>query len=269
MMLLLFIAAALAYGGSSFAYGVGRTRERQLEGERHADDWGRRLLVLAALLHFCTIGAQCVDGDHPLKNIFLATSVATWGAVLGYVPLARHHRLDALGPVMAPVGLVGLVLGVLFSATESGPTIPGAPALASAHVTLASAGMAGFTLAAGVSGLYLVVERRLRNKVFVPGRPGMSLTGLDRLQHRLVLLVTPVFTLAIVTGVLWILEGSGVESFRGRLFEVVAGLIAWFASVSILVTRAVWGTRGRQSAWLNLVAFAAILLIVVSYGVRS
>lgn len=269
MMLLLFILSALFYGAASFAYGAERTRERTVEEHPRIDRWGRGLLLVAAVLHFLTIGAQCVHGDHPLKNIFLATSLGTWLAVLGYFPISRHHRLDALGSGMAPVGLIGLVLGVVFSATGSPTTLPGAQTVASAHVTLAAAGLAGFTLAAGVGGLYLVVERRLRNKVFTPGRPGMSLTGLDRLQHRLVLLVTPIFTLAIVTGVLWILESGGVENFRGRIFEIVAAAIAWLASVSLLVARAVWGTRGRRSAWLTLVAFAAILLIVVSYGVKT
>jgi len=266
MMLVLFIIGSLLYGAALFAYGAERAQDRA-ETIRPGR-WGRTGLVAAAVFHFLTIGAQCVQGDHPLKNIFLATSFATWGAVVGYLPLSRRHRLDALGPVMAPVGLVGLVLGVVFSAA-GGATMPGSTGVASAHVTLASIGFAGFTLAAGVSGLYLVVERRLRNKVFLTPRPGMSLTGLDRLQHQLVLLITPVFTLAIVTGVLWILEAGGLGVLRDRWFEIAAGAVAWVASVSLLVARAAWGTRGRRSAWLTLIAFSAILLIVVSYGVRA
>jgi ABC-type uncharacterized transport system permease subunit len=125
-------------------------------------------------------------------------------------------------------------------------------------------------LAATVAGLYLVVERRLRTKRFRPGRQGMSLTGLDRLHHRLVLLVTPVFTLAIVTGVLWILEMGGPERLlQSRLFEIAAAGIAWLVSVSLLISRATRGTRGRRSAWLTMLAFLAIVLIVVSYGVRA
>ena len=131
------------------------------------------------------------------------------------------------------------------------------------------AGLAGFTLAAGVAGLYLGMERRLRRKQFRPGGGGLSLQGLDRLHHRLVLLVTPVFTLAIVTGVLWTVEVGGLEQLRGRMFEVAAAGVAWAASLVLLVSRAVWGTRGRSSAWLTLVAFLATVLIVVSYGVRS
>jgi ABC-type uncharacterized transport system permease subunit len=270
-MLLLFIGSALLYGAAVYAYGTERERDESDgdEGRGGIGRYARLLLAAAALLHFLAIGAQCLHGDHPLKNIFLATSFATWFAVVGYLPLSRGGRLDALGSVMAPIGLVGLALGVVFSGVDPDPTLPMDSGVASAHVGFASAGLAGFTLAAGVAGLYLVVERRLRNKIFKPGRKGMSLTGLDKLHHRLVLLVTPIFTLAIVTGVLWIVELGGPHQLSGRVFEIVAAAIAWIASVSLLVARATWGTRGRKAAQLTLLSFAAIILIVISYGVRG
>lgn len=271
-MLILFILAALAYGAATFAYGS-RITEVDRDADRGPFRYARLLLAIASALHFLAIGAQCVQGDHPLKNIYLATSFGTLIAVGGYLALARPNRgLDALGPVLAPVGLVGLALGVVFhdvTAAAAG-TVPGGQAVGSAHVGFASAGLAGFTLAAGVAGLYLAMERRLRRKQFRPGQgSGLSLQGLDRLHHRLVLLVTPVFTLAIVTGVLWTVEVGGLPQLRGRMFEVAAAGVAWAASVMLLVSRAIWGTRGRRSAWLTLVAFMATILIVISYGVRS
>ncbi len=268
-MLLLFILAALGYGAATFAYGS-RAEERD-EGDA-ADGlhrYGRLLLAVSAALHVFAIGAQCVDGDHPLKNIYLATSFGSLIAVGGYLGLSRGRQLDALGPVMAPIGLIGLVLGVVFSSVGGGQPIPGARGVASAHVGFASAGLAGFTLAAGIAVLYLAMERRLRRKLFRPAKGGMSLQGLDRLHHRLVLLVTPVFTLAIVTGVLWIIDAGGLPVLTGRVFEVAAAGVAWAASVALLVSRAVWGMRGRRSAWLTLLAFAAMVLIVVWYGVRA
>ena len=272
-MLILFILAALAYGAATFAYGSSADAERDgAGGEPTAglSRLGRPALALAATLHVLAIGAQCVDGDHPLKNIFLATNFGALIAVGGYLLVSAGGKLDALGPVMAPIGLVGLVLGVVFSsAGASAVAIPGARGVASAHVGFASAGLAGFMLAAAVAVLYLVMERRLRRKLFRPSTGGMSLSGLDRLHHRLVLLVTPVFTLAIVTGVLWIIDAGGLPVLSGRMFEVAAAGVAWAASVALLISRAIWGTRGRRSAWLTLLAFAAMVLIVVSYGVRT
>ncbi len=261
VLLALFIVAALAYGAAAFAYGSGPPGER---GGR----WGRAALAAGALLHFGLIGAQCLDGDHPLRSVFLAVNFGSFMAVVGYLVLSWKGRLDGLGSVLAPVGLVGLALGVVF-ADHGVQRLPGTEAVARAHVLLATAGVAGFTLAAGVAGLYLGMERRLRNKVFRPGGRGMSLTGLDRLHHLLVLVVTPVFTLAIVTGVLWILNAGGIEHLAGRSFELVAAGTAWTASVFLLVSRAVWGMRGRRSAVLTLVSFAAVLLVLAYYGVRT
>jgi len=273
-MLILFILAALAYGAATFAYGS-RSAEPDRDEGGGVFRYARLLLAIASALHFFTIGVQCVDGHHPLKNIYLATNFGALITVWGYLALVRWGRgLDALGPLLAPIGLIGLALGVVFGdvgGTVGGDVgeIPGGTQLGSAHVGFAAAGLAGFTLAAGVAGLYLGMERRLRRKQFRPGQGGLSLQGLDRLHHRLVLLVTPIFTLAIVTGALWTIEVGGLEPLRGRMFEVAAAGVAWLASVSLLVSRAIWGTRGRRSAWLTLLAFVSTVLIVVSYGVRS
>src|SRR5262245_16675723 len=68
-MLPFFILAALAYGAASFAYGAGADEGSSVK------QWARALLAGAALLHLATIGAQCVDGNHPFKSVFLATSL--------------------------------------------------------------------------------------------------------------------------------------------------------------------------------------------------
>ena len=107
MTLVLFILSALAYGAATYAYGSERTDDRGREDG--PPPWARLVLALAAVLHFSAIGAQCVEGDHPFKNIFLATSCGTLIAVGSYLPLSRRGRLQPLGAVMAPLGLVGLV----------------------------------------------------------------------------------------------------------------------------------------------------------------
>lgn len=267
MILALFLVAALAYGAASFAYGADvDDGEGRLAAVRKR---GRLLLIIAALAHLLLIGLQCVDGDHPLKNIFLATNFGSLVAVAGYLMLSRGHHLEPIGIVLAPFGLAGIALGVVFSGIAVTTTLPKGSGVATAHVVFATAGLAGFMLAAAVAGLYLVTERRLRNKRFRPGSKTMSLTGLDRLHHRLVLLVTPIFTLAIVTGVLWIVQAGGPDRIGSRSFEIAAAVAAWGASVTLLVSRAIRGSQGRRSAWLTIFAFVAVLLIVVSYGVRE
>ena len=275
-MHVLFILAALTYGAASFAYGLDPDEPDSASRSQVARSATRRqrqahlVLFLAALLHFCTIGAQCVRGEHPFESVFLATSLGALITVAGYCALNLVRPMHVLGAVLAPVGLLGLAVGVMFGATSVHDPLP-APAhsLATAHIGLATAGLAGFTLAAAVAGLYLAMERRLRARQWKP-RPGaMSLAGLERLHYQLVLLVTPVFTLAIVTGVLWTIRAGGVASMGARWVELLMAVTAWLSSVAVLVMRAGIGLRGRRLAQLTLVAFVCTLLLIVWYGVRS
>ncbi|MCY1057752.1 cytochrome c biogenesis protein CcsA [Nannocystis sp. SCPEA4] len=269
-MLVLFILASLAYGAAIFAYALDPPA-----GEAHANAKNREtraaiLLAIAAALHVACIGAQCVAGEHPFGSVFLATSFGALIAVVGALVVGRIRRAGTLGAIVAPVGLLGLSLGVMFGATGVHDPLP-APtgALAKAHIGLATAGLGGFTVAAGIAALYLTMDRRLRLKRWKPQPGGLSLTGLERLHYHAVMLVAPVLTLTIVTGVLWTVKSGGVAAIGGRWIEVLMAAAAWLCSAAILVMRATLGVRGRKSALLTLAAFACTLLVLVWYGVRA
>lgn len=269
-MLVLFILAALAYGAATFAYAVepNDTEASKARERRQQRAWAA--LAIAALLHVACVGAQCVAGEHPFGSVFLATSFGALLAVLGALVVARVRQAGTLGAVVAPVGLLGLCLGVMFGDAGVHDPLP-APtsALAKAHIGLATAGLAGFTVTAAIAALYLMMDRRLRTKRFKPQGGGMSLTGLERLHYHAVMAVTPVLTLTIVTGVLWTVKAGGTQAIGGRWMEVLMSVTAWVCSAAILVMRAAFGLRGRKSAVLTLLAFACTLLVIVWYGVRA
>ncbi|MCA9716675.1 MAG: cytochrome c biogenesis protein CcsA [Myxococcales bacterium] len=275
MLYPLFILAALAYGATTFLYGTNSSTASPgspsssgvRERSRRAGDIS---LAIAGLLHTGCVGAQCVEGDHPFASVFLVVSFAALSAVLGYfvVVVALRKNVPSLGAILAPVALIGLVLGVLFGEPASNH-LAATSLLAKSHIGLATAGIALLTLAAGVAAVYLAMERRLRQKIFRPRPGGISLLGLDRMHHRLILLVTPVLTLALVTGVLWILQLGGPEMLGPRWLELAAGGAAWLASVTLLVTRAAFGMRGRQAAGLTIIALLSIIIVLSFYGVRG
>ena len=275
-MYLLFILAALSYGAATFAYGLDpdvaedASHSQVARSSSARQRRARLLLLLAGVLHLCTIGAQCIKGEHPFGSIFLATSFGSLLAVVGYCLLTLARPMHTLGAVLAPIGLFGLAAGVMFGKASVHDPLP-APvhSLATAHIGLATAGLAGFVLAAAVAGLYLAMDRRLRQKQWKP-RPGvMSLAGAERLHYQIVLFVTPIFTLAIVTGVLWTVRAGGVESMGARWVELLMAVVAWVSSVAVLVLRVAFGLRGRRSAQLTLLSFACTMLVIVWYGVRS
>ena len=275
-MHILFIFAALTYGAASVAFGLdpddpdGASHSQVLRRSTRRQRRALLLLAVAGVLHFCTIGAQCIRGEHPFESVFLASSLGALITVAGYCILTLLRPVYALGVGLAPLGLLGLVLGVMFGATSvQDPLQAPAQSLATAHIGLATAGLAGFTLAAGVAGLYLAMARRLRNRQWKPRSGSMSLAGLERLHYQLVLIVTPVFTLAIVTGVLWTLRAGGVPSIGARWIEILMAAAAWLANAGVLVLRVGVGLRGRRLAQLSLLAFALTVLVIVWYGVRS
>ncbi|MEZ4453574.1 MAG: cytochrome c biogenesis protein CcsA [Nannocystaceae bacterium] len=261
-MLVLFILAALLYSAASIFYGLERS------GAERARAVARILLALAGALHFAWIGAQSASGAHPFASVY---KVVSFGAVITvglFFAIARGRSMAALGAIIAPIGLVGLATAAIFD-HPGVDRLPASATLTRVHIGLATAGLAGFILAAGLAAVYLAMERRLRSRQFKPKPGAISLAGLDRIHHRAMLVVTPLYTLAMVTGVLWIARAGGIGSLRDRWFELVIGGVGWLACVAVLGLRAALGMRGRRAAVLTLIAFVCTVAIFVFYGVRA
>ena len=262
-MLIFFILAALAYGSASFAFGAG-------SGPESTRKWGRRSLFVAACMHLATIGGQCLEGNHPFRSVYLVSSLIVFLMVMGYLGLSsRGRELRAMGAILGPVGLIGTTLGVWLGPGSVAVEGVSSPLMLWIHIGAAVFGVVGFGLSAGIAGLYLALERSLRTKTFSLGQnSGLSLKGLERMHGWLGLAAIPVFTVAIVTGVL-VFRGSQVSVLESRGIELIAASIAWLASVVSVIARTAWGIRGRRAAWLSIVAFASMLIILISYGVRG
>ncbi len=268
MQVFAFVAAALAYGAAAvllaLAAGPQDPKTR----------WGRLVLAAGVALHLWVIGSRCVAGADPLSSVYLSADLVGGLVALGYLGISTRGRLLGFGPLAASVALAALSLGTIFG--QGGTARLPAPAgLARAHVLFATLGAAGFALAALVAAAYLALEHRLRTKRFRPGGPATSLAGLERMHVRLLLLVTPVFTLSIVTGVLWVTDAARrtgrapSDLLAHRRFELALAAGAWIAALLVLVARGTFGVRGRRAAHLTLAAFAAVVAVLASYGLRS
>jgi ABC-type transport system involved in cytochrome c biogenesis permease subunit len=74
----------------------------------------------------------------------------------------------------------------------------------------------------------------------------------------------PIFTAAIMLGVIW---GAQREIDLTRPEHPLA-LIAWIAFAVLVVVRTTQGWRGRRAALLTLVGFAGAVLVMAIYFVR-
>jgi ABC-type uncharacterized transport system permease subunit len=251
LALVLYAAAALAFVLA--AAGRGRAAAA-----------ARWLLAGAVLAHGVDIGWRGVLHVHPAQSVREALGLTAWLFAGGYLAAAARFRLDLAGGVVAPVAL-----GILAAArlTPAGIDPTGLGTLGRIHIMMAVVGVSIFAVASALAAIYLLQEKSLKRKrldTLAWKSGGAPLEALDRLANTLVVVGFPIFTVAMVLGVIWV-EQRG-EGFARP--EYPLALITWLSFSTLLATRVAYGWRGRRSARLTLVGFAAAMLVLAIYLMR-
>jgi len=261
--LIAFMVGALAYLGAAALFFA---RIARRDPESGGPGRGPLLLGVGAASHLLYVTmASAVAGVCPVESVNFALSVAALTAAAVYLVARRWWPLDALGVVVAPLGLVPLLGTRLAGLHAAGQRVP--PVFLTLHVAANLVGLALFTLACSAAAFYLFVERRLKQKRFasVAGRLP-PLDALDRAEHRFLLTGFPLLTLGIVTGTVWAHQlkiGAGSEFWRAAL-----SMVAWLVFGGVLLLRVAAGWRGRRAAVGTIAGFVVTLLILVGYLVR-
>jgi ABC-type uncharacterized transport system permease subunit len=253
-----FVAAVSLWGLTGIAYLAFLAGQ----GERTAV-WARRLAVLAVVASTLEVSARGVAGLHPASSVRETIGFATWLLGVIFLLAQRRQKLDAVGAVVAPAAVIGLLAARLSPDVETGTD--GLGILGRVHISLAGIGLAMFALASASAILYLLEERQLKKKrlsAFV--RKGAALETLDRVAHRCVQIGFPIFTVAMVTGAVW-----GTRVAAGYRPEYGIAVVAWISFAAILVARMTAGWRGRRAAFLTIVGFLAALAVLGVYLVRA
>jgi ABC-type uncharacterized transport system permease subunit len=230
------------------------------------DKAGRVALGLAVLLHFWDIGSRCVQGVNPIGSTPEAMSFIAFLMAAGYVLGSLRYGLASAGAFAAPAALALLLLARVVPAEERAPVMG---TLGYTHILLATVGVAIFFIAAVLAVLYLFEDRQLRRKEF--GRMmdrGTPLDTLDRLAARCVSIGFPIFTVAIVTGSMWIARlGVLRDSVKFRP-EYLLAVVTWLAFAVLIMARLGAGWRGRRAAWLTIGGFGGTVLVLIVYFLR-
>ena len=159
-----------------------------------------------------------------------------------------------------PAAVALMVLARLAPAEAS---VPRDGPLGQAHILLATLGVAVFAFAAvlAISTCFRTAASSASSSSALMAR-GTPLETLDRLAHRCVSIGFPVFTLAIVTGAIWVAR-LGLLHGPGTLRpEYLFAVGTWVAFAVLLVARVGAGWRGRRAAWLTLGGFGGTALVV-------
>lgn len=222
----------------------------------------RSTLVAAFSVHMLEIGARGIAGLHPVSSVNEALGFLAWLTAGAFLVALHKRRLDAVGAFVAPVALVLLVIGR--AGGIAGASTAGLGVLGRVHISLATVGVSIFALATGLAVFYLLEERQLKQKrVGKVVRRGVALETLDTLAHRLVQVGFPIFTVAMVTGAIWVSRRAG-----GLRPEYPIAMVAWTAFAALLVARTTSGWRGRRAALLTILGFSASVVVLGIYLAR-
>jgi cytochrome c-type biogenesis protein CcsB len=223
--------------------------------------WATPMLAAGAALQtgdLLTRGIQA--GNVPVANFGQSLVFLAWLTALAGLVVIVRMRMPVIGVYVAPIVFVVLALE---AATMRQKHLAMPPTLRSVwlpiHVTFALLGYALFVIAAGVSLVYLVYEKRLKAK-----RPLMptdectpSLEKLDRINYRLLGWGFLMLSLAIVTGAIW------ADATWGRFWSWEPAeswtLVIWFLYAGLLESRLTVGWRGRRAAALTIVVFTVLI----------
>ena len=225
-----------------------------------------RLLGVGALSHAAYVTfASFIAHVCPVHSVHFILSVASLLAIACYLVARLRFKISALGLIVSPLGLAFL-LGTYFLG-KPGPEPKLSSTFIALHVMANLLGVALFLLAGGAAALYLVQEKRLKQK-----RPASRIATLppldilDRAVHRFLVAGFPLLTVGIVTGTFWAhhLEmGTPDEVMR-----IVLGYTTWLLVAGVLVLRVAAGWRGRRAAYGTIAGFACAAAVLVIYLVR-
>ena len=236
---------------------------------REPDKVPGTLLMVGGLIHgLHVVAASLLSNVCPVESLHFGLSLSALGAVVAYLLLRRRFRLHAVGALVAPLALTFLIGAQFVAVPRSDADVP--RGLLALHIAANLIGLGVFLVAGGSSGLYVLLERRLRQK-----KLGLSptssrlppLEALDRAAHRLLLVGFPLLTFGVVTGAVFtqrVTEGGSAAVLR-----TVLGYATWGLLAAVLLLRQIIGLRGRRAAYGTLAGVACVLLVLLVYAVRG
>jgi len=260
-----FAAAVLLYAVASTLFYLEVVRTGKTDGPRAG---AAILLGLGATFHSAyVVIASFVAHVCPVHSVHFILSMASLVATVVYLIARRRFRIHALGLIVAPLGLV-VTLSTFFLGTV-GPEERLPAEYIGFHVFANLIGVALFLLACGAAVMYLVQEKRLKNKKALLRTSSSGLPPLDSLDkavHRFLVAGFPLLTLGVATGTVWAqkLEGGSPD----EILRAVFGYATWLLIAAVLLLRVVAGWRGRRAAYGTVAGFTCAVVVLLIYVFR-
>jgi len=239
------------------------------EGSPVRAQWAPRLLALAGTLHGVhVVTASMLSRVCPIDSLHFALSFSALIAVGAYLLLRERLGLHALGAFVSPIALTFLI-GAQFVGNTSESVAGVSRTLLMLHIAANVLGVGLFLIAGAAGSVYVVEERRLRQKKKIASLNSRlpPLDSLDRTTHRLLLAGFPLLTFGVVTGAVFAHQIARENS--AEFLRTLLGYATWLLLGGVLLLRRTSGFRGRKAAYGTIAGVVCMLLVMLIYAVRA
>ncbi len=226
---------------------------------------GFSLTVLAFVLHLAATVLRGIAASRvPWANMYEFALTATCAIMLVFLIAQLFIDLRFLGTLVT--GLVVLFLGVS-KVNYYVEIVPLQPALDSywlvIHILVAVLAVGFFTLSFGLA-LLQVLQSGREAKIAAQEPGGLRFLAtlpnavrLEDIAYRLAIIGFVFWTFTLIAGSIW--AEAAWSRYWGWDTKEVWTFVIWVLYAGFIHARATRGWRGTRSAWLNMIAYAAVI----------
>ncbi len=234
------------------------------------------LLVAAALSHTFVIGMQTMEIGHvPVAGATSAISTFVWLLALSYLYIEMTTDERAMGVFIMPLLVALQVIPAFRPGIEDRAAVLQGP-LFGVHVSSLLFAYASFALACVIGITYVLLFKEIKAKhlgFFYARLP--SLTVLDRMNQRAIVIGWIFLTIGIIVGGIWAAQARAgysagdprVQAMSLEDPKIFVALVCWIVySFELFAARRIgWG--GRRAAYLSALGFLIVLFnfVPISY----
>ncbi|MDR1776412.1 MAG: cytochrome c biogenesis protein [Desulfovibrio sp.] len=227
----------------------------------------RRVGMWIVLLAFAAQTLQLLFGYHKHLpgglSLGAYIQLIAWFVLLGGIIVWR--RLQQQTPLLFAAPLCFLLFFVSMFCLDSAVTLPASTqhSFYALHIGALFSSLGLLTIAFFAGALFLSLERRIKNKERMPGiwqdMPAISL--LDKINALTVLIAFPLYTVGIVSGIVWSKPVFGASAV-GDPKEVVS-VVIWIVFGILFHNRLVKNWKGRKPAQWTVFIFLLCLFSII------
>lgn len=222
---------------------------------------------LAVITLTTSLGARWIAAERPpYANMWEFTVGFGWGIVLFHALFELRFRMlggegsagagaaaAMVGAVLLPVAFTMFAFALAYFPSEISPLVPALQAnrILGAHVATMMLSYAMLAVSFGAAVLFLIQNGERRFARLPAG------DTLEEIGNRAVLIGFPMLTLGIALGAYWAQDAWG--RYWGWDPKETSAAVTWLIYAGYLHARNLRGWKGRGSAWVLVVGFAAVL----------